>query len=606
MNKHFFNTIAFLIFTFCSFGQKEIHISILESNTLKVVSFVKISTQNDSFFTGVSGAIELSTVTSDSLISFECHPYLSQSIKIDTITDSLIIKFVSKKIEGLNENQKETDDIINLISNRKSKNDPLSYAPFYYTTYNKFYIETDQINEAKHFIDKFIHSFSLKLKDFEGDHFILLTESTTERRFINFIHDDETVTASKVSGIKKPLLLTMNSQLLPYSFYEDYIHIGNKKYTNPLARNPLKRYNFNCIDTTNEVYTIIFNPKTSARFEGLQGTLFIDANTMAITKAVYTPSKEAKNLKLTLVAEFKQNKNGLYLPYQVKTLANIENVGSNHVNFLASASTVYSSISLDTTFNKASFDEYAIRYNPDTTTIPKDNYWKEHRKLPFSQLDSNTYAFYDTVGNIKNFENLVYAGERIVFKKIPYKFLDFDLKRVLGLNEFEGIRLGIGAETNERLFKHVRFGAYIGRGLKDRLTKYGLHTKYLFLNDIESTFKVSYSDDVHESGGHSYYMDKYQHSSEWLRKLKIGVMEKVQRISLEYSFRPVKFLYLRFGVHQSSNTIYGSYRYIDNNKVNYNYSEIRSSIHYQFGQRYLKLLNDKYPFEQRYPHVWVE
>ena len=605
MIKHLLNTLGLFLIVSNLFGQKNIHLSIIESNTLKEVSFVKISISDTSFITGISGEVDLQLNEKDTLLSFECYPFINQEVNLDIIKDSITVKLQSGPFEILSDVHNNANHLIYQITKEKRKNNPKTYAPYYYTTYNKFFIETDQISQAKSLIDKFVHSFSLKRKDFEDDHLILLTESTTQRRYIDDICEDEIVTASKVSGVEKPLLLTMNSQLLPFSFYENYINIGKKEYTNPLAKNPLHQYNFKCIDTTNEFYTVIFSPKKTARFEGLKGVLYIDHNTKAISKAIYTPSKEAKNVKLTLVVEFKENEKGLFLPYQVKTLANMENVGSKHMKFLASATTVYSSITLDTTFNRETFDEFAIKYNPDTTSN-KNEYWNNQRQLPFTSLDSNTYAFYDTVGSIKNFENLVYIGERIVFKKVPYKFLDFNLKRVIGLNEFEGLRLGIGAETNERLLKKIRFGAYVGRGLKDKLTKYGLHARYLFLNKKESSFKISYYDDVSESGGHNYYMDKYQYSSEWLRKLKIKIMERVRHSSIEYFIRPEKFLYLRFGLHQSLNTIYDNYRYIDYNKTNYNYTEIKASVHYQFGQRYLKLLNEKYPFERKYPHIWFE
>ena len=56
----------------------------------------------------------------------------------------------------------------------------------------------------------------------------------------------------------------------------------------------------------------------------------------------------------------------------------------------------------------------------------------------------------------------------------PLGFFDVDLRYLIKYNDYEGIRLGFGGITNDRLFKSLRIGGYLAGGIKDRELKYSI------------------------------------------------------------------------------------------------------------------------------------
>jgi hypothetical protein len=83
-------------------------------------------------------------------------------------------------------------------------------------------------------------------------------------------------------------------------------------------------------------------------------------------------------------------------------------------------------------------------------------------------------------------------------------FFDVDLKVLFKYNVWEGIRLGVGGLTNERLSDRFRFGGYIVRVLDQGIFNYQLTSNYLIFPETKTFLGVTYTKDIQEMGDNPF------------------------------------------------------------------------------------------------------
>ena len=93
-----------------------------------------------------------------------------------------------------------------------------------------------------------------------------------------------------MAGLKQPIYELLAITFQDFSFYNEVYTIAGTKYTNPIANNAIKQYNYKILDTiSNEngnSFLIYFKPKEKKEFLGIEGVLYIDTQSYAITKAI--------------------------------------------------------------------------------------------------------------------------------------------------------------------------------------------------------------------------------------------------------------------------------------------------------------------------------
>ncbi len=94
----------------------------------------------------------------------------------------------------------------------------------------------------------------------------------------------------------------------------------------------------------------------------------------------------------------------------------------------------------------------------------------------------------------------------------PIGFFDIDLKTLIKLNNYEGLRLGIGGLTNDLLFEKYKFGGYFAYGFKDKTSKYSLGGTARVNKEKKAWVSLYYADDVKEIGSFDYLTDSRVYS----------------------------------------------------------------------------------------------
>lgn len=573
--------------------------------------FTHIQTDTNHYITNHQGFIQLdefpeslsikTLLQGDTLIHF--------NEKTKTKQDTIVVSINHKgKLPLIHYTSNEAEQLIRKVIANKKVNNPNKLSDFYYDTYNKFYIHTDKLDETKNIVDKILSVFSLKLDDFPENHHLVLSESVTQRRYHSKLNEDEIVIASRISGVDHSFLLAVNSQLQSFSLYEDFIRIANHKYVNPLTHANYHKHHFQIHDTIpsssgRELVVIQFSPKANARFESLKGFLFIDTQNFGIERAWVYPAI-IRGVKMNLYQQNKLLNDTLWFPDEYFTQIELNNIGTNELDFFASTHTVINNIMFNKNYTSKDFDEIAIQYNEKAAYSFNNEIIDSSRAVPLSPTDSNTYVFYDSVGSIKHFERVLNLGEKIYRKKVPLSFFNIHLNKVGNYNAFEGVRAGLGGQTNEKFSKHLFFGGYIGFGFRDRIFKYGVNTAFQSNTHWRWRLNVAHRNDVIESGAASFYLDRPQYSSEWIRNLRIQIMDVVRQNHVSVHFQPTKYLYGNVSLEQNTNSVLYNYQYKDH-AVNNHFTTVGVHLKYAYGQRYFRLFNEKFPLDNTYPIIWL-
>lgn len=162
----------------------------------------------------------------------------------------------------------------------------------------------------------------------------------------------------------------------------------------------------------------------------------------------------------------------------------------------------------------------------------------------------------------------------------PIGFFDVDLRYFIKYNNYEGIRLGFGGITNDRLSKHFKLGGYIARGFKDQDIKYSVGGS-LRVNNTGSTWvNLYYINDIQEIGTYNFLTDARIYSVFEPRLVNITQFYKHRtwQANVQHEFTPKILSEIR--VSSSKIDQIESYFFIEDDAVFHNYytSEATASI----------------------------
>lgn len=554
------------------------------------------------------GYVHIDTDTAIYKVVIQHHQYLSTIIVPDTTHYTLprVELSLNGAFNYLKTTPKKAQEVIQNLMLNKAHLHPQKHGPYSFKSYNKFYFTTDNIDSSLSKMKKILNFFSIKLKKLDVPHHFLLLESITESKYYNAVCEQELILDSRFSGVDKPTLLTVSTQIQPFTIYDNFIRILSSQYVSPLAKGTLKRYHFDIIDSaytsSDTIYTVKFNSKLNRTFLGLKGLLYVSKKTNSVIQMILRPTIE-KSLKIQFIQKNREIKPTHFFPTLSITRLMIDKIGINKNSYFAEASSYKFDIKTDTTFDKKQFTEIVYAYQNDKIDSAH-HILSQNRQLPLSTEDSSTYIFFDTVGTLKNIRKVLRLSERLYYKQIPFKFINIDTKHFFGFNKLEGLRLGIGAHTNDRLHNRINIGGYIARGLKDRRSKYGGDVTFHLSKRYESNINLSHQLDVQEAGGIYYPHDAYMYSSESARKLQVAWMDKIRKTKLTFHFRLFEYVRNNLSIEKSNNHVLYNYAFKGEVFPTYNFVEIKAGFKYTYGEKFLKLYKDRLSLGSKYPKIW--
>lgn len=496
---------------------------------------------------------------------------------------------------------KPADSIMLKVFENSKNNDPFRVSKkIAFNRYNRTLIQRDSINNTT-------------------SNENLFSERTSE-----FLIEDhkakELVIAQKNHGFDKPVLKILSHRMHGINWYNETYVIFETDYASPLHPGNLKAYNYELIYKSDSYFYIKFSPELNNTDRLLQGVLEIDKN-YALSN-IYVNKNDEIRLDLHQVYKKNLDKN-LWLTQEV-IVEMTPGVGGKSVSLFGTNINIGTlqqrSIADDDKnnllFSKSVFYDYSFQPAQLNTSgydvLVKDDahnrsskYWSSQRKIPLNKEDSlffegtaQTLQRRNTVSKIKKLEN-INNGFFPIFK------WKTDLKTLIKINNYEGLRFGIGGLTNEEFSDRFRVGGYIAYGTKDEQIKFGANTGVLLDKDSNMWLNAAYADDVREVGSNNYLTDERVYSLFEPRLVNIIFFYKEQTTSLSLQKRLSPELLSEFKIAYDRIFQTENYAFLNGNIALQSYDLTRAllSLRWSPKSQFLKFDDNFINIKEQYPVV---
>ncbi len=392
--------------------------------------------------------------------------------------------------------------ILNTAIANKNRNDPDKYDWYRCKVYYKMLADISVPDSVLNDTGK----DAQELREILASQHLLMSETYNLRTWKSPQQLQEVVVGSRFSGLKRSLFTGLITDILPFHAYADYIQLNGTDYHNPLSKGYEQYYKFDLKDEIGQgndtVWVLSYKPRARMLNE-LSGTIYINSDGYAIShfigRAYDTILKRNVRIeqqyehiatdgksrwfpsKLNYIMEWTQKTKHSSMTYHLKGNSRIDSV----------------SFKEDDDFH---FDKRHTVIMAAHADQLEDTTWKVMRPEALDKKEARTYEMIDSFGNAKHFDRFMSHLSRLPEGKVSIGKLDINLMRIFRSNYYENYRVGLGAQTNERLIKWLSVGGWAGYGIGDAHWKYGIFTEVYADKEHEFIFKASYCDDINDPG----------------------------------------------------------------------------------------------------------
>jgi hypothetical protein len=635
--KYFPTTLALIVllsYQWCHAQNYSYSGKVMDSKTKKPLAFVAltIAGQNKGVQTDIDGKFKISSANSNERFRVTYVGYESKIITLDHhLTNEIYIKeiaYTTAEVQVI-AGENPAHRIIRKATEKRKLNNPEKQTSFKYTSYNKFYVtvkkdsaENRRYNFSR--LDSTNREVFLKKKDsvirrtdslelrtdsiFKSMN-LFMTESVTERIFLYPDLNNEVIKASKVSGFKNPQFVLLASQFQSFSFYTDYITVLDKNFLSPISPGSTGKYFFNIEDTlythSDSVFVISYKPRNGKNFDGLKGLIYINTNGYAVQNVIAEPA-EPMMFSIRIQQQYELINNKFWFPTQLNTDIDMGRaVMVNARAMIIVGRTYLKDIEVGVQVRKRDLTNIEIDY--DVRSIQNSSeILDKHRIDTLSSKEKQTYHVIDSVGKEENLDKYAAIGKIIAEGKIPFGYINFDLDKIIKINKYEGLRLGVGISTSDKFSKYVSLNTYGAYGFKDKAFKYGGGVDFHISKRRGLLMYTKYQNDVIESGGTKIRMDKGLLFD--VRNFIISNMDKIELKEAGLTFRSLNYLTTTVFVNEQDRMVTNTYRFMENDQLidRFNVTEVGVSFRYAFREKLMRQANALISMGTKYPVMFLQ
>ncbi|WP_299523553.1 DUF5686 and carboxypeptidase-like regulatory domain-containing protein [uncultured Lutibacter sp.] len=575
--------LVFIIPLF-AISQNKIQGIVVDSKTEQPLPFASVVTNtNFGTLTDIDGEFYIKAKNSFHQITISYVGYKSVTVPI-AIND----RFISIKLEASVENLKEVlitakenpalQIIRNAIKNKPRNNIEQSLNSFKFNTYNKILVtanpdsisgKIDSVFVVKKGEKQFkkLDSSNYKFKkDIDKQH-LYISEKISEFQFQKGKKKKEVILASRMAGLKQPIYELLAITFQDFSFYNEVYVVAGTKYTNPIANNALKQYNYKILDTVStengNSILIYFKPKEKKEFLGIEGVLYIDMKSFAITKAM-AELKGIVNIKAIQNYNYIEDYN-IWFPNDMNIILkkgdndenislfggavkfsenkkndSIKNTRKNtpgDITYFISTST-NSNIKINTpVIVKQSAS--TMQFNDDAHK-QKEEFWDKFRTDSITERGKTTYIVLDSLAKEDKVDKKINLARNILKGYYPTKYINLNLGKIINLNNYEGLRVGFGGETNKNFSSKFEIESYVAYGTKDTDFKYSVGSSFRLNKETNTWFGANYTNDIKEAAALDFIAENTSFSPINPRNLNVSKFYNYKTVSayLKHDIQP--------------------------------------------------------------------
>ena len=577
--------------------------------------------------TDIDGMFRIEVSPSVRSITFSYLGYQKKKVPVDSLTSisEPTIEMKSKSFTldevvvkpGIN----PAVPVIHKVYENRKRHNPENLDAFSYRSYNKFVFTIDSSRiEGKTKKSPgdtaTVDSTELRLKRFMDKQHIFLMESVSERKYLSPGYDNEKVLASRVSGFRDPSLVFLATQVQSFSFYDNFINIGDKSYVNPISKKSAQRYLFRLQDTLYQnphdtTLIISFRPRKNKNFDGLKGMLHVNIGDYALSRVIAEPFRPSDNLTIKIQQKYDKVGGARWFPTQLNTRIGMNNVfvssETNDYQLVGDGRTYIRNIRLNPALNKSDFDNTGISV-PGGAYNRSEDFWEKYRVNKLTERDRTTYRVVDSIGQEHHFDTRMKTFKTLSTGYYPVSFLNIDLRKLFYYNGYEGFRLGLGLMTNDSVSEVFSTGGYFGYGFNDKDWKFGGKLRIDVHKESESRLEFSYMDDVTETGGYSFLKEQSFLSPSMYRQYLVDNMDRVKRWQVSYSLRTLRYLKMQLFFRQSDVNPLAEYQFLNDGMSydgNFHISETGFKIRFAWKEEFAETPWGKFSLGTDFPVLYA-
>jgi len=631
------------------FSQEAYFISgkVIDSKTNTPLAFVNIIINNNGFAGGttdIDGKFKLSYSQKIKTLNLSYVGYQPLTYQVGPKTSNLLISLTQKEVElseveilpGINPAHRI---IQNAIDNR-DLNDPEKLKSFSYTSYDKtiFTIETDTATskikqdsattvemtqgnpELLAKMDSIqkdstkLDSAESEIRKFISQQNLFLMENISKRKFLYPDKSYNQVIATRMSGFKDPMFVFLTTQIQSFSFYKPFITIFQSAYVNPISGGSLTKYFFKIEDTTysgkDTVYIISFRPRKGTNFDGLKGVISINTNKWAIQNVIAQPAEGGGGLKIKIQQMYELMEGEYWFPVQLNTDVTLSFLQVGKYSAVAKGRSYIKDIVLNPEMVRREFNHLDVEVDKDATAR-QEGFWNQYRVDTLTAKDRKTYQVIDSIGQAMNFDKMAKTFQTLMSGRIPWKFIDFDIGRFINYNTYEGLVLGLGIHTNDKLSKWFKIGGFYQYAFAVSTAKYGGDFSILFNRRNDWSLRGGYFYDLTEAGGVTFFDDYNSILSGNWRELLIKKLDRTENANISMTVRARKYWLLNIEASWSfkKSTTYDLATRVENARIlqdEFHFTEISAGFKWAYGEKFIQTIDNKISLGTMFPVVWLQ
>jgi hypothetical protein len=491
----------------------------------------------------------------------------------------------------------------NAIAN-KSANNPEKYDWYRCNVYYKMIVD---IRMPDSVLQKDTSADSREFKEFMQTQHLLMSETYSVRTWKQPQQLQEQVTGSRFSGLKKSLFTGLVTDVLPFHAYTDYLSLNGKDYHNPVSRGYEQYYKFDLVDELQQggdtVWVLGYKPRGNNANQ-LRGRVYINSNGFAIANFIGTALDTSLKRDIRIEQEYKlveADGQQHWFPVHLNYIIDWQQKSKDGpYNWYLKGTSRIDSVSFreDKNFK---FDKAHTTVLQQGADELNDAAWQQLRPDTLDSKERKTYHIIDSFGEAKHFDRLMGAMAHLPEGRVSIGKLDLDITRLFRSNRYEGTRVGLGLQTNERLIKWLSVGGYAGYGFRDVHWKYGAFAEVYADKNREFSIRASYTDDINDPGRVHLNSDLDKNY------LNAYLLYRVDRIITSSLGMKKKLGYWNLELTGRQQQITPKYDYVFNYKGDaynsFTARELSFGFRYAFAERTAPFFNTYYSVGTKYP-IW--
>ncbi|MEI7662332.1 MAG: DUF5686 family protein, partial [Bacteroidota bacterium] len=354
------------------------------------------------------------------------------------------------------------------------------------------------------------------------------------------------------------------------------------------------------------VFIISFRPRKGTNFDGLKGVVAINSHNWAIQNVTAEPYANPGGFKVRVHQLYELIDGKQWFPVQLNTDVAFNNIMVGKHKTVGSGRSYIRDIVLNPDLVRKEFNHLDVEVDKDAASR-QESFWNQFRVDTLTARDRQTYKVIDSMGKAEHFDKKLRNLQTVLTGRIPWGIIDFDISRILNYNTYEGLVLGAGIHTSDRLADWVRIGGFYQYAFAISTSKYGGDVRFLVNRRHDITIAAAYSYDLIESGGVDFLHDYESILSGNFRQLLLAKLDRVENFSFSMSYRPFKYMLFNAGISRDLKTTTTWDFTTDAGNFNrFRFTILSAGFKWAYGEKFIQTVKSRISLGTRYPVVWFQ